>query len=64
MHPLQKWCDTGWAIEDLANAVGCSGSHVRNIIARRKQPSLGLAKRLSDQTGLAMEVFLKQEEAV
>jgi transcriptional regulator with XRE-family HTH domain len=39
-----------WTIKDFADEVGCSPSHVRNMIAGRKQPSLKLLQRMAATT--------------
>lgn len=65
LHPLMIWAAKATnspTIAGIAAAVGCSESHLRNILANRKEPSLGLAKRLSDYTGgkVRIEAFLRQ----
>lgn len=35
-----------------AQAVGCSESHLKNIVARRRTPSVRLLRRITDETGL------------
>ena len=60
MHPMERWSILhGMQVKEVAEAVGCSGAHPRNIMAWRKEPSLGLAAKLSDVTGLEMRAFLK-----
>jgi plasmid maintenance system antidote protein VapI len=49
--------------DEIGEAVGCTGSHIRNILAGRKQASLSLALRLHALSGVSMESFLKPEEA-
>jgi transcriptional regulator with XRE-family HTH domain len=63
---MALWADTnGMTIAQLAEAAGCSDSHLRNIFAGRKEASLGLAKRLSELSGgsVPMDAFLRPEEA-
>jgi plasmid maintenance system antidote protein VapI len=56
-----------WAIANemsvvqLAEVVGISVAHLRNIFAGRKEASLPLAKRLSDVSGgvIPMDAFLR-----
>jgi hypothetical protein len=35
-----------------ALAIGCSESHLKNIVARRRTPSVRLLRRITDETGL------------
>ena len=35
-------------MRQIAEACGCSNSHLRNILAGRKEPSLRLANKLSE----------------
>lgn len=61
-----RWAETnGKTVKDLAEASDCSDAHLRNIFAGRKEPSLGLAKRLSDISGglVPLEAFLRPEPA-
>lgn len=63
-HPLLRWADRkGMSVPEIADAVGCSDSHLRNICAGRKEASLGLAKRLSALSGdeIPMDAFLRPE---
>ena len=63
-HPLAPFMPTEASVAALAQRVGCSVPHLRNIKAGRKSASLELAKRLKDATGLSMEAFLRtQREA-
>lgn len=62
-HPLATWAVTASkprTIAFIAGSAGCSESHLRNIIAGRKEPSLGLAKKLSTLTDgvVPIEAFL------
>jgi hypothetical protein len=58
-HPLDPFMPTEAAAAELAARVRCSVPHLRNIRDGRKSASLGLAKRLSDHTGLPMDAFLR-----
>jgi hypothetical protein len=65
-HPMLDWAErNGTTILDLATAAGCSGSHLRNIFAGRKEASLSLAKRLSEasRNEIPMDAFLRPAEA-
>lgn len=65
-HPMVRWADSsGMTVAQLADAAGCSDSHLRNIFAGRKEASLGLAKRLSELSGgeVPMDAFLRPEGA-
>lgn len=48
-------------VRQLAEAVGISDAHLRNIFAGRKEASLGLAKRLSEvsEGTVPMDAFLR-----
>lgn len=59
-----RWAEAnGMSVRSIAEAADCSGAHLRNIFAGRKDASLGLAKRLSEISGGAvpMDAFLKPE---
>lgn len=43
---LATWIDRHSTIDDFAHEVRCSPSHVRNIIAGRKRPSIDLLARI------------------
>lgn len=58
-HPLDPFMPNEVAVAALAARARCSVSHLRNIRDGRKSASLGLAKRLSDVTGLRMDAFLQ-----
>ena len=60
---MLRWADANaTSIAALAEAAECSGAHLRNIFAGRKEASLGLAKRLSEISGgeVPMDAFLRQ----
>lgn len=61
-HPILRWAiSKGMTVGAVAKAAGCSGPHLYNIIAGRKEASLSLAKRLRDVTGgkVPMDAFLR-----
>lgn len=63
-HPMQAWAQSaGKTVRELAEAAGCSDSHIRNVFAGRKRVSLGLAQRLSNVTAgeVPMEAFVTRE---
>ena len=65
-HPMLRWAESNaMPIGALAEAAGCSGAHLRNIFAGRKEASLGLAKRLSEISdgSVPMDAFLRPESA-
>ena len=61
-HPLRKLMVDKDATHALAKAVGCTASHLRNLRDGRKTASLQLAKRLSDQTGIRMDAFIRPDD--
>lgn len=63
-HPMQRWAHSnGMSVKDLAEAAGCSDSHIRNIFAGRKDVSLGLAQRLSEISKgvVPLDAFVRSE---
>jgi len=61
-HLMLRWAAVNdMSVKDLADAAECSGAHLRNIFAGRKEASLGLAKRLSEISGgvVPMDAFLR-----
>ncbi len=62
-HPLAPYVATMEAATALGKTVGCGFKHLRNIRDGHKVPSLQLAKRLSDATGIRMDAFLRPEAA-
>ncbi|MBN9007281.1 MAG: helix-turn-helix transcriptional regulator [Rhizobiales bacterium] len=51
-HPMAQWAErNGKTVKELAEAARCSDSHMRNILAGRKEASLRAAKRLSELSG-------------
>jgi hypothetical protein len=66
-HPMLLWAEAnGKSVKQIREAAGCSDAHLRNIFAWRKEPSLGLAKRLSDFSGgtVPIDAFLKCTSSV
>jgi hypothetical protein len=62
-HPMARWAEKkNISIADLAKITDCSEAHLRNIFARRKEPSLPLAKMLSDLSKgkVPMHAFLRE----
>jgi hypothetical protein len=65
-HPFLRWAnDAGLSVKQLSVAADCSGAHLRNIFAGRREASLRLAKRLSELSGGAvpMDAFLCEPRA-
>jgi plasmid maintenance system antidote protein VapI len=63
-HIMLRWMEVHHkTVDDLAEAAGCTPSHIRNLLAGRKEASLSLAKRLSDISGgiVPMDAFLRSE---
>ena len=59
-HPMERWADLHeMPVRRLAEAAGISGAYLRNIYAWRREPSLAVAARLSDLSGIEMRAFLK-----
>lgn len=61
-HPMLAWAERkGLTVPAIAAAAGCSEWHLRNIMAGRKEASLGLAKRLSDvsESEVPLDAFLR-----
>jgi hypothetical protein len=64
-HIMLRWMEIhNKSVDDVASQVRCTAPFVRNMLARRRQPSLPLAKRLSDMTGgvVPMDAFLMPEK--
>lgn len=64
-HPLADWIEEHSTRGEFATAVGCSESHLCNILARRKQPSIELLGRISGVTGnvIGVAAFTAREGA-
>ena len=65
-HPLEQWLSDrkqqGAPVRryELARSVGCSPSRITQI-ADGDQPSLALAAKLSEKTGIPIEKFIREE---
>jgi hypothetical protein len=68
-HPLQQWLDAKKGAGervlkgDLANAVGCSRSRITQVIHYGSPPSLALAAKFSEVTGIPIDQFVRAKEA-
>jgi transcriptional regulator with XRE-family HTH domain len=65
-HPLFHWrkANGNISLQKLAGNIGCTQSFLSQIEAYQKQPSLKTAMLLREETGLALEDFVKQTEPV
>jgi transcriptional regulator with XRE-family HTH domain len=67
-HPLEQWLNerkrAGQPVKkrDLAKNANCSCSRITQIL-KGDEPSLALAARLSKETGIPIDKFLRQSEA-
>lgn len=56
IHPLKRWrFEYGLTLERAAKRLKVSSAHLSEIERRRKMPSLTLAARIRDRTGLTLE---------
>jgi transcriptional regulator with XRE-family HTH domain len=68
-HPLEQWLNdrkrAGQRVRkrELAGAVGCSPSRITQILKYGSSPSLALAAKLSEETGIPIKEFVKLDEA-
>lgn len=68
-HPLQQWFEAKKQAgqrapkRELAKRVGCSNSRITQILRYGSPPSLKLAAKLSEETGIPMCEFVPQTEA-
>jgi transcriptional regulator with XRE-family HTH domain len=64
-HPLAAWIGKHSTPADFAQAVGCSQSHLHNIITGRKRPSINLLHRIADKTNgrVGLKAFRTMEAA-
>lgn len=64
-HPLFHWrkANGNISLQRLADDLDCTQSFLSQIETGQKQPSLTLAVRLRDKTGIPVEAFAKQAEA-
>lgn len=49
-HPLSAWIENHTTRGEFARAIGCSESHLSNILARRKRPSVDLLASIAKAT--------------
>lgn len=65
-HPLSKWRKDNGAVtlQALADDIGCTQSFLSQVEAGQKQPSLTMAMKLRERTGLSLESFARQTEGV
>lgn len=63
-HPLRSWrSQHGKTQEQLATDLGVVASHLSQIENGDRSPSLALAAKLSEKTGIPIGSFVKQAEA-
>ena len=55
---------TGETHQSLADRLGVTAAYVSMMRAGKRQPSLGLALKLHEETGVPMEALLKPEETL
>ncbi len=61
-HPLRRWlAERGLTLAQLAAQMGISPAHLSEIERWTNEPSLALAGRLSRQTGIPVEQFIRAE---
>ena len=64
VHPLRTWRKANKTrLADLAGAIDVSPSHISQIETGKKQPSLALAAKLSQETEIPLDKFVKREAA-
>jgi transcriptional regulator with XRE-family HTH domain len=52
--------DAGWGQAELAKALNINYSYASLILAGKRVPSVGLLRRMSEVTGLSMEVLIRE----
>ena len=58
---MREWRrQNGKTLSELAAKVGCTQPHLSEIENWRNEPSLALAARLSDVTGIDMKEFVSE----
>lgn len=68
IHPLEQWLEAkklaGEKVRkgDLAKQVKCSPARISQIVNNGGTPSLALAARLSNATGIPLDQFVNQPE--
>ncbi len=62
-HPLFHWRkrNGGRTLQQLAAELGVTQSHLSEIENWKNEPSLELAARLNDVTGIAMKEFVRED---
>ena len=63
VHPLRAWRENnGWTLARLSTHLGVVPSHLSQIERHPdKEPSLSLASKLSELTGIPISKFVKAE---
>ncbi len=60
-HPLRSWRKANHvSLEKLAILVGVQAPHLSEIETGKKDPSVTVARKLADQTGLSLDEVLRQ----
>lgn len=63
-HPLRVWrTSAGKTLAELGEIVGTSPSNLSEIERYENTPSLTLAAKLSQESGIPIDSFVKQAEA-
>lgn len=63
-HPLTIWRrEKRLPMQELADKLECTQSFLSQIETGKRQPSLGMAAKLSRETGIPIEAFAIQTEA-
>lgn len=59
---MKVWIEANTTQAQLARELGCSESHLSDVINRKKDPSLEFAARLSRATGgaILIEAFVRE----
>lgn len=55
-HPLKTWIERNTTQAKFARAVGCSESHLSDVLKGKKRVSLDLAYRIARETNNAVSV--------
>jgi transcriptional regulator with XRE-family HTH domain len=64
VHALRQWRkEHDKTLADLARAIGVTPSHLSEIERGLNEPSLALAAKLSRETEIPIEQFVRQEAA-
>jgi transcriptional regulator with XRE-family HTH domain len=64
-HPLYRWrkLNGDKTLQEVADLVGVTQSHLSEIENWKNEPSLDLAARLHTHTGIDMKAFVKATES-